>query len=314
MDFTIIIPTFNSEKYIFDCLRSIFEMHYSQNQFEVIVVDGGSSDNTLEIISGFEKVKLVHSLNISISNSRNVGASQSTGENLVFIDSDCIVDQYLLKKAKDYLQRYTCYGSFYKAYEKHGWIAKTWLIVEQKPDGNVKWIPSGTLAVSRKAFTDINGFNEALQVEEDEDFCHRIRSKGGVIFNDSSIASIHLGQADTIKHFFQKEAWRGRSLVKPIKGYLDNKLSPFDILIFFYLLLLVTFCVSLLIGKLWLTYSIIALLIIIPALLSVRISLRTGHLERIAQIFFLHIIFLVSRSWSVIKYNQYQQLFIKENS
>jgi len=309
MDFTIIIPTFNSEKYIKECLTSIFEVDYVKSEFEVILVDGGSTDSTLNIISEFDDAILVHSSNISISNSRNLGVSQSTGDNLVFIDSDCIVDKNLLKKTKDHLQRYACYGSFYRAYEKHGWIAKAWLIVEQKPDGIVKWIPSGTLAVSKKSYTDINGFNEALQVEEDEDFCHRIRMNGGEVFNDSSIASIHLGQANTIKHFFEKEAWRGRSLLKPVKQLLENKFSPFDLMILFYSLLLFAPLVFILSGHLTLATCSIAALIVLPVLLSIRTTLKVGSPERITQISILYMIFLVSRVWSIFKYNQFRQLY-----
>jgi len=309
MDFAIIIPTFNSEVYIHECLKSIFELQYPKDQLEVIVVDGGSTDNTLDIISKFAGVKLLNSSNISISNSRNLGVSATTADNIVFIDSDCLVDSQLLTKTKDHLQHDTCYGSFYKAYDKHGWIAKAWIIVEQKPDGRVKWIPSGTLAVSKKSFDTINGFNEALQVEEDEDFCHRIRNNNGTIFNDSSIASAHLGQANTISHFFKKEVWRGRSLVKPLKNLLEHKLSVFDLMVFFYLFLLLTLILSLLAGKPLLAISAAIMLTAIPALLTVRIALRSKRLERLFQIFLLHNVFLMARAWSVIKYKQYKQLF-----
>ena len=219
------------------------------------------------------------------------------------------MDKQLLSKTRQHLEHDTCYGSFYKAYDKHGWIAKAWIIVEQKPDGRVKWIPSGTLAVRKKSFDDINGFNEALQVEEDEDFCYRIRNNNGTIFNDSSIASAHLGQANTLSQFFRKEAWRGRSLVKPLKSLFKHKLSAFDLMVFFYLFLLIALILSLLTGNQVVAISAAVMLIAIPALLTVRIARRSGKLERLFQIFLLHNVFLMARAWSVIKYKQYKQLF-----
>jgi len=309
MDFTIIIPTYNSEIYIKDCLLSIANIDYPRDRYEVIVVDGGSSDGTLDIINSFDDIKLVHSSNISISNSRNLAAAAATGDNFVFIDSDCLVHKDLLNKCFKYLKQYTCYGAFYSACEKHGWIAAAWIIVEKKPDGIVKWIPSGTLAVTRDAFMAIGGFNEALQVEEDEDFCHRIRANGGTIFNDSSIASVHLGQANSFRQFYNKEVWRGRSLIKPLRSYLTRKLSIFDGVIFFYFLLSIWLIYSLLTGQTLSAIISFTLLMIIPAALTLRIALRIRSSERMLQIFLLHIVFLFSRVWSIIKYKQFRQLF-----
>ena len=86
LDFSIIIPTYNSDIYIKECLTSIYDIDYDRGEFEVIVVDGGSSDDTLDIVSDFKKVRLIHSSNISISNSRNVGVAKSRGKYLLFID------------------------------------------------------------------------------------------------------------------------------------------------------------------------------------------------------------------------------------
>ena len=101
MDISIVIPTFNSDKYIDKCLKSIFKSDFN-GEFDVIIVDGGSTDLTLEMAARHKDVKVISSSNISVSNSRNCGASNSEGEITIFIDSDCIVNEQLLKKSKLY--------------------------------------------------------------------------------------------------------------------------------------------------------------------------------------------------------------------
>ena len=115
MKLSIIIPTYNSGRYIYDCLMSLESFEYDKDRYEIIVVDGGSSDKTLEIVNSFTAVKVIHSENISISNSRNLAVSKSLGRYLVFIDSYCVVDKHLLIKAEKSLKSFACYGSFYKA-------------------------------------------------------------------------------------------------------------------------------------------------------------------------------------------------------
>lgn len=305
MKYSVIVPTFNSEKYLNTCLSSIISSE-SDESFEIIAVDGGSTDNTLQIISSFPEVKLVHSSNKSIANSRNLGVAASTGEILIFIDSDCQVNKYLLTKSKEHLQKHHCYGSFYKANDSQGWIAKVWLDVERKKDGKVKWLTSGTLAVSRKVFDKLSGFDESLQTEEDEDFCHRVRGLGGELLNDSSVASIHLGQPDSIFPFFQKEAWRGKSLVKPLSKLTTSRFSLFDTIVFLYFISLMSVFFSFLDFRL--LYVSVLSLLLIPLLFSIRITLR-NNINNFLGVYFLYFVFFLARSWSILRYKQLIRLF-----
>ena len=311
MDFSFIIPTYNSSKYIGQCLNSICSVDYIDNLFEIIVVDGGSTDDTLDIVSAYKKVKLVHSSNVSISNSRNIGVAESVGENLVFIDSDCLADRLLLVKAKDYLKQYSCYGSFYKAHASHGWVAKAWLTVERKRNGLVKWITSGTLTVSRAVFEKVKGFDESLQVEEDEDFCHRVRLLGGTLYNDLSVASVHLGQADSVKSFFLKETWRGKFLVKPIAGIFQKKTSLFDLAIYCYFFSIMIVIISVVFNWMSLLFMASIIIFILPLLLTVRVVMKASSYELFGQIFILYVVFLFARSWSVIRNKQLNRLFCR---
>lgn len=89
---SIIIPTYNVVDYLGECLSSVFNQSY-QN-FEVIVVDGGSIDGTLNIVRNFQqkygsKIKLLNQeKELGVAGARNLGIEKSTGEIICFLDGD----------------------------------------------------------------------------------------------------------------------------------------------------------------------------------------------------------------------------------
>ena len=96
---SIIIPVYNSEKYLRKCFDSI--MNQTFTDFEVIVINDGSKDHSGEICDHYAKVdsrfKVFHKTNGGVSIARNTGIEHASGEYITFIDSDDWVDE-------DYLQ------------------------------------------------------------------------------------------------------------------------------------------------------------------------------------------------------------------
>ena len=103
MKFSIIVPVYNVEKYIKDCLTSILNQTY--DNFEVIVVNDGSPDNSEEIIKDLAKkdkrIKYFKKENGGISDTRNFGIEKTTGEYFLFVDSDDTIEKELLQKVFD---------------------------------------------------------------------------------------------------------------------------------------------------------------------------------------------------------------------
>ena len=103
MKFSIIVPVYNVEKYIERCLKSIQEQ--SHRNFEVIVVNDGSPDNSKEIIDKFcsndDRFFYVEKENGGLSDARNYGLKYITGDYLVFIDGDDYIDKNLLFKISE---------------------------------------------------------------------------------------------------------------------------------------------------------------------------------------------------------------------
>src|SRR5208283_3947011 len=83
---SVIIPTWNEENYLERCLMSL-KRQSLKDPFEVIVVDGGSSDRTLEIAHKFTQDVLVLP-GKPVGAARNIGASRATGNLLAFLDAD----------------------------------------------------------------------------------------------------------------------------------------------------------------------------------------------------------------------------------
>lgn len=95
MILSIIIPVYNVEKFLDDCLSSL-KFFDDKSDVEIIAVNDGSTDNSYEILKTWEKIlnklKVVSQPNQGLSSARNTGLSLACGENVSFIDSDDFVD------------------------------------------------------------------------------------------------------------------------------------------------------------------------------------------------------------------------------
>lgn len=105
MKFSIIIPVYNVEKYIDRCLKSIVSQSY--DNYEVIIVNDGTKDNSVQIINKYTKkykqFKLYNKENGGLSDARNYGLDYITGDYLLFIDSDDYINKDLLKELNNTL-------------------------------------------------------------------------------------------------------------------------------------------------------------------------------------------------------------------
>lgn len=107
MKYSIIIPVYNVEEYLDRCLKSILNQTYSN--YEVIIVNDGSPDNSDNIIKSYEKedkrFKGYKKVNGGLSDARNYGLKYATGDYLIFIDADDYIENNYLEKVNDVLER-----------------------------------------------------------------------------------------------------------------------------------------------------------------------------------------------------------------
>jgi cellulose synthase/poly-beta-1,6-N-acetylglucosamine synthase-like glycosyltransferase len=213
---SIIIPALNEQENIPACLSALNELDFPDEQYEILLIDNGSTDQTIEIARTFD-VRIVEQPEVNISALRNLGAAHAKGNILAFIDADCIASKDWLKHATPYFHDQTIgvVGSRYQLPPDSNWIEKAWHIHTAKSrtlTGDVKWLPGGNLIVSRQCFFQVGGFNEGLVTSEDIDFCATVRAKNFRVFSNPKIAVIHKGHPKTLPVFYRKEIWYGREM------------------------------------------------------------------------------------------------------
>lgn len=119
---SIIMPAYNVENYIGKSIESIIDQEYSN--WELIVVNDGSTDNTCEVVTAFtlrdSRIKLLNQENRGVSSARNRGINAATGEYLAFLDGDDLWDSRFLaevvsaKETNDADLAYSGYKAFYE--------------------------------------------------------------------------------------------------------------------------------------------------------------------------------------------------------
>lgn len=109
--FSIIIPVYNTESFLNKCIESILSQSFTD--FELILIDDGSTDNSLSICKKFEDIDYrvsvtIHSENKGLCKTRDDGLDIAKGEYIIWIDSDDYIDENRLKAIHSEIQRSNC--------------------------------------------------------------------------------------------------------------------------------------------------------------------------------------------------------------
>lgn len=109
MSISIIVPVYNTEKYLKDCIESILSQTYTD--FELLLIDDGSTDKSGMICEEYSqrdsRIRVFHKENGGVSSARNLGLEQAAGDYLHFVDADDIVLKGAYEYLKDVIQLYS---------------------------------------------------------------------------------------------------------------------------------------------------------------------------------------------------------------
>ena len=105
---SIIVPIYNTEKYLRNCLNSIINQTYKN--LEIILINDGSIDNSINICNNYKnkdnRIKIVDKTHSGVSDTRNIGIKKATGEYIGFVDSDDYIDKHMFEILLNNLENY----------------------------------------------------------------------------------------------------------------------------------------------------------------------------------------------------------------
>lgn len=195
---SVIIPVYNDEKFLKECLTSIFNSDY--NDFEVIVVDDNSKDNSVEVAKKFPCRVIELKKNEGVANARNQGVEAAKGDILVFFDSDIIIEKDTLSKFAKAHEDPTvkvCQCQISTKSVTEGFIpdliALTWHNIFNVMGKNPSYLSTMAFSIEKKVFNEIGGFNTSFESSGGEEFeiGMELKKYGYLIDSDQSFKVSH---------------------------------------------------------------------------------------------------------------------------
>jgi glycosyltransferase involved in cell wall biosynthesis len=216
---SIIIPTLNSEKTLEPCLESIANQSY--HNYEIIIVDGGSEDKTLEIAEKF-KANVINVDVKNMSKQTNIGISNSNGDYVYRVDSDVILNPKILeesiKKCEDVGYDGVCihwipdesmgFWSRVRKIEKENYVKYLNYVGSVKYNKNV----NGARFLRKDVIDSIGGFDENIPTAGEDYALYNKLAQTEFHFAVSDLFERHIGEPGKIKNIILKNFRYGTAL------------------------------------------------------------------------------------------------------
>lgn len=204
---SVVMPVFNKAAYISRAIESVLTQHF--HEFELIVVDDGSTDQSANVIRTFadSRVRFLQQPNSGVSAARNTGIRHANGQLIAFLDADDAWEPSFLEeidqKARE-APNSQVYGTAFQVRERDGTLQRyhaTEIATLSDKNGYLDYyecvsrgiyplLPSST-CVKRSAFELCGLFDTTLQIGEDIDMFLRILAQGTAIYSPRLGATYH---------------------------------------------------------------------------------------------------------------------------
>lgn len=215
---SVIIPTFNRAKFLSRCVKSVLAQNYPLIQ--IIVIDDGSTDNTREVVSKFDRVDYYFQSNKGVSAARNYGVEKAQGRYIAFLDSD---DQWLANKLELQYQLIS-QTSHVWCHCNELWFRDNQLVTQHAKhtkDGGDLYerslklclIGASCVLMQKKLFVQFGGFREDFPACEDYDLWLKILSQYEIGFIKENLVHKFAGHDDQLSYkYFAMDYWRIKTL------------------------------------------------------------------------------------------------------
>ncbi len=226
---SVIIPVYNRLEFIKEAIESVYAQTYKN--FEIIVVNDGSSENVEEVLSQYkDSVKYLFQKQSGVGAARNNGIKHSRGELLAFLDDDDLFEPNKLEEQVKILENnphlgfvFSDYYSFETKNASRKRLISTRLRNSKRDDMAQNYfihhdLPVSSFLVRRRSIEDIGLFNSKLKVIEDVDLWLRLFLHDAGVYSNypSTKIRIHGHQMSNNRIFIN------RNLIKDYKEILDN--------------------------------------------------------------------------------------------
>ena len=214
MKVSVIIPVFNEEKVIGNCLDSLKQQTYSD--LEIIVIDDGSTDETANVVLGNE-VKLLKQNHLGAGAARNLGAKHAKGEILVFVDADMEFDKKFIDKLTAPIREKKVIGTFsreeYVLNRNNIW-SRCWNINKGLPfdkmhPANYPDQQNVFRAILKSEFDKAGGFLPIGYIDD-----HTLAENLGVPASVANGAIFYHHNPDNLEEIYKQARWIGKSEFK----------------------------------------------------------------------------------------------------
>ncbi len=214
---SVVVATHNGERYLKECLTSLTRLDYPN--YEILVIDDGSSDNTAGIAKSFSAVRYFHQHKAGLSSARNLGIEKSRGVWVAFIDDDCYAPEswlrFALRGLKD--RNWEGIGGPNFPPKEDGVMATAVHLSPGAPthvlltDEIAEHIPGCNMIFRKEALQAIGGFNPVFKTAGDDvDICWRLQESGATI-GFSGAAFVWHHRRDTVKAYLRQQSGYGKA-------------------------------------------------------------------------------------------------------
>jgi cellulose synthase/poly-beta-1,6-N-acetylglucosamine synthase-like glycosyltransferase len=232
---SVIVPAYNAAGTLGECLAALLEQSIPRSEYEVIVVDDGSTDSTQEVVKRYG-VRLLSQPNQGPGAARNLGVSQARGEIVLFTDADCVpVREWIEEMVKPLAEPdVVAVKGAYRTHQKallarfiQAEFAERYALLER--ERYVDFVDSHSAAYRKAEFMAAGGFDPDFLLSEDVDLSYRLSRQGHkMIFNPKAIV-YHCHPETLWAYFrakFQRAYWRTKSYRQHPGKMLRDSYTP----------------------------------------------------------------------------------------